>query len=150
MHGPTRNPPFSDACRTGRLFITICCAASTHEFSVDGALCLAFHVEGHGWFGPRPGRIEDINDDGTLVDADGTERPVRWQADLDGAATPGKLALDSAAHWRWEAENLRAMAGAPHLAPASADLLRREADAADQQADWWQAGGGASRPGAPR
>jgi hypothetical protein len=41
MHGPTRNPPFPDACRTGRLFITICCMASTHEFEVDGALCSA-------------------------------------------------------------------------------------------------------------
>jgi hypothetical protein len=117
---------------------------------VDGALCLAFHVEGHGWFGPRPGRIEDINDDGTLVEADGTERPVRWRADLDGTTTPSKLALGSAADWRRQAGNLRAMAGAPHLTPASVDLLRREADAADRQAEWWDAGGGACRPGAPR
>jgi len=42
------------------------------------------------------------------------------------------------------------MAGAPHLDPASADLLRREADAADQQAEWWDAGGGAWSPKPPR
>jgi hypothetical protein len=150
MPGPTRNPPFPDACRTGRLFITVCCAASTREFLVGGALCLAFHVEGHGWFELRPGCVDDINDDGTLVEADGTERPVRWRADRDGTSTPGKLALDSAADWHQEAENLRAMAGAPHLDPASADLLRREAEAADQQAAWWDAGGGAWSPKPPR
>ena len=117
---------------------------------MDGALCLAFHVEGHGWFEPRPGRVEDINDDGTLVDADGTERRVRWRADRDSTATPAKLALDSAADWRRQAGNLRAMAGAPHLDPASADLLRREAEAADRQAEWWDAGGGAWSPKPPR
>jgi hypothetical protein len=150
MDNPTREPPFPDACRTGRMFITPCCTASTHEFSVGNVLHLASRVAGHGWSLAWPGRIEDINDDGTLVETDGTERPVRWRADRDGTAPPSKLALDSAADWRREAGHLRAMAGAGHLAPASADLLLREADAADRQADWWQAGGGACRPGAPR
>ena len=83
MQNPTRDPPFPDACRTGRMFITPCCTASTHEFLVDGALHLASRVAGHGWFPARPGCIEDINDDGTLVDADGTERRLRWRADRE-------------------------------------------------------------------
>lgn len=84
MDEPTRDPPFPDACRTGRCFITPCCTASTHEFLVDGAHYLAFQVAGHGWWPARPGRIEDINDTGTLVAADGAERRVRWRPDREG------------------------------------------------------------------
>ena len=120
------DPPFPDACRTKRMFITPCCTASTHEFSIDNVLHRASRVAGYGWFEPRPGRVEDNDDDGTLVDADGTERRVRWRADWDSTAMPSKLALDSAADWRRQAGNLRVMAGALHLEPASADLLRRE------------------------
>ena len=74
----TAEPPFPDAARTGRAFISPCCTASIREFLVDGTLWLAGSVAGHGWGQPWMGRIEDINDTGTLVDADGTERPTRW------------------------------------------------------------------------
>lgn len=73
------NPPFPDACRTGRAFITPCCTASTREFLVDGVLYLASRVAGHSWSPAWRGRIEDINETGTLVEADGAERPVRWR-----------------------------------------------------------------------
>ena len=80
----TQEPPFPDAQRTGRAFITPCCTAATHEFLVDGVLWLAFSVAGHGWAAPWPGRIEDINnDDGTMVEADGSERRTYWRADRD-------------------------------------------------------------------
>ncbi len=32
----------------------------------------------------RTSRIEDINHDGTVVEADGTERRIRWRADREG------------------------------------------------------------------
>lgn len=48
--------------------------------------------------------------------------------------------LDSAARWRQEAENLRSHAALPRLAPEAGAALRREADAADRQAAWWEAG----------
>ncbi len=83
MDDLTRDPPYPDACRTGRAFITPCCTSATREFIVDGVLYLASHVTGHGWFPPRRGRIEDINDTGTLVDTDGTERHIQWQPDRD-------------------------------------------------------------------
>ena len=78
------NPPFPDACRTGRAFITPCCTARCTEFLVDGVLYLASSATGHGWWPARPGRIEDINDTGTLVEADGTERRVFWRAHREG------------------------------------------------------------------
>ncbi len=84
MDSPTRDPPFPDALRTGRSFISPCCTARTHEILVDGILHLALRVAGHGWFPACPGRIEDINDHGTLVDADGTERRLHWRADREG------------------------------------------------------------------
>lgn len=58
--------------------------ASTHEFLMDGAIHLASWVAGLGWFEPRSGCVEDINDDGTLADADGTERRLRWRAGREG------------------------------------------------------------------
>ncbi len=78
MSDRTRTPPFPDAQRTGRIFISPCCTAGVHEFSVDGVLYLAGSVAGHGWSAPWLGCIDDINDTGTLVDADGSERPIRW------------------------------------------------------------------------
>ena len=75
----TPNPPFPDACRTGRAFISPCCAASITEFLSDGRLWLAGRVAGHGWSPPWPGSIDTINDTGTLVEADGSERRVVWQ-----------------------------------------------------------------------
>ncbi len=142
MHDLTRDPPYPDTCRTGRLFFTPCCTASTHEFMVDGVLHLAFHVAGHKWFHPRPGRVEDINNDGILVEVDGTVRCVRWRVDRGGASTPDTLASDSAADWRQEARELRAMADAPHISRFLVLLLRRWARASDFQAEWWDAGGG--------
>jgi hypothetical protein len=75
----TQSPPFPDTARTGRAFITPCCTASVTEFLVDGQHWLANSVAGHGWSQPWAGSLDDINDTGTLVDADGTERPIRWR-----------------------------------------------------------------------
>ena len=81
----TPKPPFPDSARTGRAFISPCCTAGIDEYLVDGILWLAGHVTGHGWAAPWQGRIEDINDTGTIVDADGRERRVFWRADRDRA-----------------------------------------------------------------
>ncbi len=51
----------------------------------DGVLYLAFHVAGHGWFPARPGSIDCINDDGTIVEKNGGERRIRWRAGLEGS-----------------------------------------------------------------
>ena len=75
----TPNPPFPDHTRTGRAFITPCCTADVREFLIDGQFWLAGSVVGHGWSAPWPGRIEDINDTGTIVEAHGSERPIRWR-----------------------------------------------------------------------
>ena len=83
MDDRTKEPPFPDACRTGRAFISPCCTSSVREFLVDGVFYLAGSVAGHGWNQPWPGRIEDINDTGTLVAADGTERRVFYSAAKD-------------------------------------------------------------------
>ena len=93
MDERTPDPPFPDACRTKRCFITPCCTAGTHEFLVDGAYYLAFQVAGHGWSPAWPGRIDDINDTGTLVDADGTERKIYWRAGRDAGTAAGPLQL---------------------------------------------------------
>jgi len=66
------------------MFISPCCTASVQEFLADGTLRLASHVAGHGWSAAWPGRIEGINDDGTIVEADGSERRIRWRADWEG------------------------------------------------------------------
>lgn len=81
MSERTPEAPFPDACRTGRAFISPCCTASIREFMVDGTLYLASSVAGHGWSTPWQGRIEDINDTGTLIEKDGSERPIHWRAD---------------------------------------------------------------------
>lgn len=88
MNDRTPDPPFPDACRTGRATITPCCTVSTREVLVGGATYLASRVAGHGWSQPWPGRIEDINDTGTLVEADGTGRRVYWRHDRDGPRPP--------------------------------------------------------------
>ena len=44
---------------------------------------LAFCAAGHGWWPAHPGRIEGINDTGTLVEADGTERRVFWRPERE-------------------------------------------------------------------
>jgi hypothetical protein len=77
----TREPPFPDACRTGRAFITPCCTASIREFRAGDILYLAGRVAGHGWTAPWQGRIEDINDTGTICDGAGHERRVYWRPD---------------------------------------------------------------------
>ena len=84
MDPRTAEPPFPDACRTSRVFLTPCCTASTREFIVDGVLYLASSVVGHGWSAPWQGRIEDINDDGCVVEADGRERRICWRPDREG------------------------------------------------------------------
>lgn len=82
----TADAPFPDAQRTGRAFITPCCTAATHEFLVGGVHWLASSVIGHGWSRPWRGQVEDIDDTGTLVDVDGSERPIRWRADREDAS----------------------------------------------------------------
>lgn len=79
----TEDPPFPESQRTGRAFITPCCTGGLYEFRVDGALSVSFHVAGHGWDAPRPGSIDEVNDTGTKVDADGTERRVFWRPDRE-------------------------------------------------------------------
>lgn len=81
----TKDAPFPDAERTGRCFITPCCTSAIYEFIVDGEFCLSNSVVGHGWSQPWPGRVEDINDTGHLIEADGTERAVYWRADRERA-----------------------------------------------------------------
>ncbi len=76
----TANAPFLDDTRTGRGCISPCCTASVEEFRVDGVLWLAGSVIGHGWSAPWQGSIKAINDTGTIVEADGTERAVFWSA----------------------------------------------------------------------
>ena len=80
----TPNAPFPDATRTGRAFISPCCTASVTEFRFDGVLWLAGNVAGHGWNEPWQGNIDDINDTGTKVAANGTERRVFWVAGREG------------------------------------------------------------------
>ena len=50
----------------------------------DGMLHRVSRVAGHGWSAAWPGRIEDINDDGSIAEADGTERPIHWQGEREG------------------------------------------------------------------
>jgi len=84
MHDRTPEPPFPDPRRTGRKFISPCCTASVCEFLAHGTLHLVSSVAGHGWSAAWSGCIEDINDDGTIVEADGTERRIRWRAEREG------------------------------------------------------------------
>ena len=100
MHDRTPDAPFPDACRKrvalrlegrnaagrfeGRKFIAPCCTASLHEFLADGILHLASSVAGHRWSAAWPSRIEDVNDDGWIIEADGSERRIRWQGDREG------------------------------------------------------------------
>jgi hypothetical protein len=79
----TKDCPFPEEAKTGRMFITPCCTASVNEFLVDGELWMCGSVAGHGWGKPWKGKVEDINDTGTMVDADGSERKVYWRADRD-------------------------------------------------------------------
>ena len=66
---------------TGRRYITPCCTASTVEFVDDeGKKFLRCQVAGHGWTSDFwAGVVEDINDTGTIVEADGTERKIFWR-----------------------------------------------------------------------
>ncbi len=79
----TTDCPFPESARTGRAFITPCCTSGIREFLVDGQLWLTGHVAGHGWSAPWRASIDDINDTGTLVAADGSERAVFWSADRE-------------------------------------------------------------------
>lgn len=84
MNKRTPEAPFPDACLTGRAFVTSCCTSSTRKFYADGVLYLASRVAGHGWSAPWPGCIEDINDDGCVVETDGREHRIRWRPDREG------------------------------------------------------------------
>jgi hypothetical protein len=79
----TTDAPFPDTARTGWSFISPCCTAGVTEFLVDGVYWLAGSVAGHGWSKPWPGRIADINDDGTVTAPDGSERRIRWRPERD-------------------------------------------------------------------
>jgi hypothetical protein len=84
----TAEPPFPNCARTGRAFITPCCTAGVFEFLIDSQHWLSGHVAGHGWSKPWTGQIEDINDTGTLVDQDGTERRIWWRSDREKGYSP--------------------------------------------------------------
>jgi len=84
MENRTPEPPLPDACRTGHMFISPCCTARVREFLAGSTLSLASHVTEHGWSPAWPGRIEDTNNDGTIVEADGSERRICWHADREG------------------------------------------------------------------
>ena len=55
---------------------------------------------------------------------------------------PTRSCVASAAAWRQQAEHLRDHARTPSLSPAAAQMLLREAAAADRQAEGWLSGGG--------
>lgn len=74
----TAEAPFSDETRTRRAFVSLCCTSLVAEFSVDGVLWLANRIVGHGWSRPWQGSVDGINDTGTLIDADDTERAISW------------------------------------------------------------------------
>lgn len=84
MDRPTPDPPFPGVLRTGRRPITPCRTASTHEFLVDGEHHFATRVAGHGWLPSDSGRVEFIDDTGSVVEADGTERRVCQRPERDG------------------------------------------------------------------
>ena len=79
LPGRTVECRFPLSAKTGRAFITPCCTSGVYEFFVDGELWLAGSVAGHGWNAPWKGSIDDINDTGTKVDANGAERRVYWR-----------------------------------------------------------------------
>jgi hypothetical protein len=66
---------------TGRKFITPCCTASTIEYvDESGHTWLRSQVVGHGWTSDYfRGAVDEINDGGTVVEADGSERRVYWR-----------------------------------------------------------------------
>jgi len=51
-----------------------CCTASTRGSLVHGTIWLTSTIAGHGWSDPWLGWIEDVNDTGTIVGADGCDR----------------------------------------------------------------------------
>ncbi len=69
MENRTSEPPFPNACRTGRMFISPYCTASVREFLAGSTLHLASYVAGRGWSATWPGR---------------SERRIRWRADWEG------------------------------------------------------------------
>ena len=70
MNEHTPEAPFPDACLTGKAFITPCCTAGVFEFRADSTPHLASHVAGHSWSAAWPCQIGDIDDDGTIVEAE--------------------------------------------------------------------------------
>jgi hypothetical protein len=55
----TKRPPFPEAARTGRVFISPCRTVSLREFLVDGTSWLASSIAGHGWSASQRGHIGD-------------------------------------------------------------------------------------------
>lgn len=80
----SRRSPSWTGPRPTRSSRTPCRTAGTHEFLVDGEHHLAPRVAGHGWLPSDPGRIEYIDDTGTVVEADGTECRVSQRPERDG------------------------------------------------------------------
>lgn len=66
---------------TGRLFISPCCTAASVEYADEnGKLYTRYRVAGHGWQSEYvAGSVDDINDTGTITEADGTERKVHFR-----------------------------------------------------------------------
>jgi hypothetical protein len=59
---------------------------------------------------------------------------------MNDAETARISCLASNNAWRREATELRALARGQHLTEAQREQLRREAEAAERQADWWLSG----------
>ncbi len=55
---------------------------------------------------------------------------------------PSRSCVASAAAWRQQAGHLRQHAAMPNLSVSAAQILLREAGAADRQAEWWLSGAG--------
>jgi hypothetical protein len=92
---------------TGRKYITPCCTAATVEYRDEsGALFLRCTVAGHGWTSDYfAGSVDEINDTGTIVEADGTERSVHWKPSRDDVRSAVLLGgIDAVAAARTEGE----------------------------------------------
>lgn len=82
----TEHNPLLDrgAVATGWKYISPCCTASVEEFLLpDGSIWCIGSVAGHGFSKPWGGTIADINEYGTIVRPDGTERRCVYDPSKD-------------------------------------------------------------------
>lgn len=91
--GRQKDCPLPEAAKTGWSFISPCCTAGVDEFLIDGEYWLCFSVAGHGWNAtPWRGRVQDINDTGSICEPGKPERRVFWsqrrQDEQDAARAP--------------------------------------------------------------